>query len=439
MDSIQVFKIFLYTFLDLIPCLVLALTPFKERFRFSFLKTHLLLPLLFLMVFISRVLTMQGLSIAHFFTVLWVALYLALYVACVKIPVYILLFVLLTILNYGSFKAILVNWIAIGLSVKPLERYSFLSCISLFCVYLLSFPFMYHIMKHKVKSLIDKTGNNRYWRFLWLVPATFCLSYYYNLYANGGIIAFSTQNSNVLFAILFNLGALFVTFLILELLEEFNGKLLLEQENYHLTMQSVQYRIEEARQAKHDLRQHLSVIQSCLQKQDYERLSIYVRNYLQTLPSSSPITYCEDYALNALIVYYENIAADHHIRFTASIDYPPMYSILSSDAVILFGNLLENALEACIRETSKEPEPFVSLCIKHIQSMLVATVDNTCTTSLRYNENGFPSSKASRMGIGTVSIRKIAEKYQGTAQFKQDNGVFYSSVLLYPYTLNQET
>ena len=69
MDSIQVFKIFLYTFLDLIPCLVLALTPFKERFRFSFLKTHLLLPLLFLMVFISRVLTMQGLSIAHFFTV----------------------------------------------------------------------------------------------------------------------------------------------------------------------------------------------------------------------------------------------------------------------------------------------------------------------------------------------------------------------------------
>lgn len=435
MELTDILKIFVYVLLDLIPCLVLALIPFQNHFRFPGYKTYMLLPLLFSMVFISRILSIQELSIAKWFTILWIGLYLTLYIVCIKVPVTILLFTLLTILNYGSFKAIIVNWLVYCLPVSSAGRYSFFSSICLLIVYLFTFPFMYFMMHRKVKPLIDKTANSRYWRFLWLVPATFCLSYYYSMYAGGGAAAFSSKNSSMFFAVLLNLGGLFVTFLILQLLEECNDKLLLEQENHHLAMQSVQYenlkyRIDEARQAKHDLRQHLSVIQSCLQSKDYNRLSEYIRAYILTLPPDSPITYCEDYALNALIVYYESMARNHHIRFLADVHYPTDSGILSSDAVILFGNLLENALEACERECA--PKPFISLRIKCMHNMIVAAVDNTCITPLPDCENGFSSSKAARMGIGTTSIRKIAEKYHGTVQFKQDNDIFYSSVLLNP-------
>ena len=435
MELTEILKIFIYVLLDLIPCLVLALIPFQNHFRFPGYETYMLLPLLFSMVFISRILSVQELSVARWFTILWIGLYLTLYIVCIKVPVTILLFTLLTILNYGSFKAIIVNWLVHSLPVLSAGRYSFFSSICLLIVYLFTFPFMYLMMHRKVKPLIDKTANSRYWRFLWLVPATFCLSYYYSMYAGGGAVAFSSKNSSMFFAILLNLGGLFVTFLILQLLEECNDKLLLEQENHHLAMQSVQYenlkyRVDEARQAKHDLRQHLSVIQSCLQSKDYNRLSEYIHAYILTLPPDSPITYCEDYALNALIVYYESMATNHLIRFLADIHYPSDSGILSSDAVILFGNLLENALEACERECA--PEPFISLRIKCMHNMIVAAVDNTCITPLPDCGDGFPSSKAARMGIGTTSIRKIVEKYHGTVQFKQDSGIFYSSVLLNP-------
>lgn len=435
MESIRILKIFLYVFLDLTPCLILALSPFQNHFRFSSLKTYFLIPLLFLTVFLCRLLTIQGLPAARILTVLWIGLYLALYVACLKLPVRILLFVLLTILNYGSFKAIVVNGLTHFLPFSPIERYSFLSSALLLVVYLFTFPFMYQMMKKKIAPLIDETDNNRYWRFLWLVPATFCLSYYYNLYANGGIMAFSARSSNVFFALLYNLGALFVTFLILQLLKECNEKLLLEKENHHLAMQSVRYenfncRIEEARIARHDLRQHLSVMQSFLQSKDYQKLSDYIHEYISTLPSDSPITYCEDCALNALIVYYENMAKDHQIRFSADIDYQPESEILSSDAVILFGNLLENALESCMR--SSVPDPFISLRIKPIHHMIIVALDNTCTLSPLHSKDGFASAKESRTGIGTVSICKIAEKYNGAAQFEVKNGIFYSSVLLSP-------
>lgn len=435
MNGIEILRVFVYVLLDLTPCLALALIPFQNRFRLPGHKTYIFIPLLFSMVFISRILTIRELSAARWFTVLWIGMYLILYTFCIKIPVTVLLFALLTILNYGSFKAVTVNWLVHFLPVSFTGRYSFFSSICLLIVYLFTFPFMYYMMHRKVKPLIDKTWGSQYWRFLWLVPATFCLSYYYSLYAGGGAVAFSSKNSNLVFAILLNLGGLFVTFLILQLLEECNDKLLLEQENHHLAMQSVQYenlkyRIDEARQAKHDLRQHLSVIQSCLQSKDYTRLSEYIHAYILTLPPDSSITYCDDYALNALIVYYESIARDRHIRFLADIRYPTDSGILSSDAVILFGNLLENALEACQRESS--PDAFISLRIKPMHDMIVAAVDNTCTVPLPNPECEFSSSKADRIGIGTTSIRKIAAKYHGTAQFKQDNGIFYSSVMLAP-------
>lgn len=435
MEPIRILKIFLYVLLDLTPCLILALSPFQRHFRFSCLKTYLTIPLLFLTVFICRLFAVQGLPAAKVLTVLWIGVYLVLYAACLKLPVPILLFVLLTILNYGSFKAIVVNGLSYLLPFSSIERYSFLSSILLLVVYLFTFPFMYQMMIKKISPLTDEADNNRYWRFLWLVPATFCLSYYYNLYANGGTMAFSSKGSNVFFAFLYNLGALFVTFLILQLLKECNDKLLLEKENHHLALQSIRYenlncRIEEARIARHDLRQHLSVMQSFLQSRDYQKLSDYIHEYSSTLPSDSPIVYCDDYALNALIVYYENMAKDHHIRFAADIDYPPENGILSSDAVILFGNLLENALESCIR--AAVTDPFISLHIKPIHRMIIVALDNTCTLCPVHCKDGFTSAKESRMGIGTVSICKIAEKYHGSAQFELKDNVFYSSVMLNP-------
>lgn len=442
MKPVQLLKIFVYVFLDLMPCLVLVLTPFRAHFRFSAFKTYGAVPLLFMMVFISRVLTLEGAGTAKIFTVLWIGMYLVLLLACIKAPVFILLFTLLTVLNYGSFKAVMVNWIVYCMPVHSGGRYSLFSSLVQVFVYAGTYPFMYGMMERKVRPLAEQTQGNRYWRFLWLVPATFCLSYYYNLYRNGGTVAFSSEGSNVLFALILNFGALFVTFLILQLLKECNDKLLLEEENHHLAMQSIQYeslrcRIEEARQARHDLRQHLSVMQTFLQKKDYESLSAYIHEYSLTLPLEAPITYCEDYALNALIVYYESMAKERRIRFSADVDYPSDSGILSSDGVILFGNLLENAMEACSRE--KGGEPFITLRVRRMHRMIVVTVDNTCTApppnhypGHQNGAGGLASAKGPRMGIGTMSIQKIAEKYHGTAQMKQENGIFYSSVLLNP-------
>ncbi len=434
MSLFRLLEISVYQLVDLFPNLILAIVPFRDSLRFSKRNTAFIILALYALLVCSRILALRGLSAAAFMTTLWIILYLGFYVVCIRAQLTKLLFILLTVLNYGSFVAIVFSYFAYHRFPIAIDRpYSFFSTGILVLTYSISYPILYRMVNLKLKALITFPENNRFWRYLWLVPATFCLSYYYNLYANGGIISFSANPSNVLFAVFFNLGALFVTYLVMHLLGESNANLRLKAENYQLGMQSMQYenlkgRMEDARRAKHDLRQVLAVVQSYLKDDDKNGLSEYMRRYEISLPSASPISYCGDYALNALIVYYADMAEAKYIRFDAKVQYPDGLDIADTDAAVLFGNLLENAVEACMRQT--EGKRFILLHTKVIQGMLVITLDNSYSGAIERSGEAFLSSKSKREGIGTSSIRKIAKKYNGTAQFHFDDTSFHASVIV---------
>lgn len=430
----KILEILFYAAVDLFPSLILALAPFSKFMRFSPLKTGMFVLFLYLFVSISRFLALSSLFLATVLTVFWIVLYLTFYLLCIQADIRKLLFVLLIILNYGSFVAILYSCILSRYFYGTAGRlYSFSSTLLLAAIYAVSFPIVYRLMHHKLRPLMEASENNPYWSFLWLVPAVFCLSYYYNMYSNGGIILFTERLSNVLFGVIYNLGALFVTYLTAHLMEICNANLRLASENHMLNMQSVQYenlqsRMDDARRANHDLRQFLAVISTYLKDNNKDELTEYLREFTQSLPSVSPICYCENYAVNSLIVYYETIAAKNNIRFTGDVDCPKKALIADADAVVLLGNLLENAVEACRQQP--HADPFITLCVKNIQDAMVITLDNSCRDPIQTANGRFLSSKGERVGMGTESIKKIALKYNGIVKFEYDSSEFHVSVLL---------
>lgn len=84
---------------------------------------------------------------------------------------------------------------------------------------------MVYLMQKKIKPLIASQVNNKIWNYLWLVPATFCLSYYYNLFSNGGFTGYTTKVSNII-----NMGGLFAAFLVTKLVKDSNDSLQLRAE-----------------------------------------------------------------------------------------------------------------------------------------------------------------------------------------------------------------
>ena len=115
----------------------------------------------------------------------------------------------------------------------------------------------------------------------------------------------------------------------------------MHQEQYALLLK----RIEETRRARHDLRQHLTLIQSYLDNGDKDALKEYVHAYGQSIPESVGIfIYCKNYAIDTIARFYLSQAEDEGIQVNVSLPLPQQLPIPEPDVCILLGNLLENAL-----------------------------------------------------------------------------------------------
>ena len=117
-------------------------------------------------------------------------------------------------------------------------------------------------------------------------------------------------------------------------------------------MQKAQYQqlsrhIESVRQARHDLRQHLNVIDHYLNSGKTEELKAYIAQYRQMLPPDTFCTWCENYAVNTMVNYYVDEARKSGVDISVSMAVPQKLSMNEAEFCSVLGNLLENALDAC--------------------------------------------------------------------------------------------
>lgn len=204
-----------------------------------------------------------------------------------------------------------------------------------------------------------------------------------------------------------------------------------------LKIQSDQYnlltaRIQDNRRARHDFRQHLTVIRDCADRGDLASLKDYLSDYEKMFQPQEIRSYCKNYAINAILSFYAEQAEKNGITMQVSIqmDDPPV--IPETEFCVLIGNLLENAVDACAG-TDAGIQPFIRLHVVQTgSSMLSITADNTSSGSPNWSGDKLLSTKHSGYGIGTESIRMIAERYHGDARFAWKDGIFYASIMLNP-------
>lgn len=98
------------------------------------------------------------------------------------------------------------------------------------------------------------------------------------------------------------------------------------------------------------------------------------------------------------------------------------------DIGVLYGNLLDNAIEACRKVP--EGKRFIRLENKYQSGKLLLVITNSKT--MEKNENLKTTKKDSYShGRGILSVQRVAEKYNGTAGFTDKGEVFEASVILY--------
>ena len=425
-------EIIVYSLLNFLPFLALALYPFRHSLRFSRGVTGILIGLLsVIQVLLGAWVSFVPGNHAAIASALSTALYAAFYFLAVKKHFGKTLFTLLMISNLANFAVISAKCIE-GLLFPALamQSYRWSFSMMLFAVeILLSVPiFLY--MKSVFTPAVEKEPSGFEWRYLWLIPATFYIVWYFAIYSvvSRSALEIALHPKNTLFLFIINVGAILIYYVVTRLILEQNQTLELEEKNHQLSMQAVQYenlqeKITDARRAKHD-----ALMQEYVNHGELEALRRYLDRYSASLPDDSLIRFCENAAANAVLLYFAQQAKDNDIDYIVNAEIPGNIFVSDTDISVLFGNLIENAIDACKEESGDDRKIDIRAMLKG--STLCVTVDNTFTGTLRRTtDNEFLSTKHKGRGLGTQSVKSIAEQYGGVCRFEVKDGMFCASVM----------
>ncbi len=313
------------------------------------------------------------------------------------------------------------------------EHYRFSNIITLLLAEaLILIPIFFLFIKPYVKTL-NEDKNPTVWKYIYLVPLTFYSVWFRNFYFSAeGAEVLALRPQHLLYTLVINSGALLIYTLIVKLINEQKENTAFREKEYLFAMQQAQYdnlqeRIEEARTAKHDMRQHLHIISAYVKDKKYDELDDYVNRYRTSVPENNSIIYCEHYEVNALLQYFAGLANHHGIGFSSQVHLPKDIGISNNALTVLLGNLLENAIHAC----QAEKGAFITVKGMIDENGVFFKIVNTFTGKVKKAPNGlYLSTKRDGRGIGLRSVRNIVSNHKGMLEINHEGGFFTVSVLL---------
>ena len=137
-------------------------------------------------------------------------------------------------------------------------------------------------------------------------------------------------------------------------------------------------------------------------------------------------------ALDTILTEKSLACSGEGIVLTVMADGSALDFMTPADVYALFGNALDNAIEA-VRGVDDEERRTITLSVRRLKRMVAVSVENYYSGVTRFSDDGLPiTSKRDRSnhGFGVRSMRAIAERYGGSLHAGVQDGVFYLNVLL---------
>ncbi|MDE5976937.1 MAG: ATP-binding protein, partial [Turicibacter sp.] len=187
---------------------------------------------------------------------------------------------------------------------------------------------------------------------------------------------------------------------------------------------------EEIRRIRHDMKQSYQVIQRFVVENNFDELAEYLPQICEQINKISSAVDTNHSIINAILNTKLSFAKSQGIKtLCSSVKQIHAEKIEEIDLCHLIGNMMDNAIEATLK-ISSEKTKYVEVSITERNAMILITVRNSYEDVLI--DEGLNTSKDNKAnhGFGIKTIRKIARKYQGSADFYIEGDLFCCSVML---------
>lgn len=203
-----------------------------------------------------------------------------------------------------------------------------------------------------------------------------------------------------------------------------NEILTLRDEMQNNWYQNVQEQLEQERIRIHDVKQHFLILQAYEKEKDWENLHQYLEKvgerYIET---SIPV--CTGKRILDIILHQKKMEAEQkNIKWKIRVVKLQELPISEDEAVSLFGNLLDNAIEAC--ERIEKENRWIQVRISRQRKILNMEISNSIGNIPREKNGVFITSKEKQEwhGYGGKSVRRIIERHEGEIFYQVEKGEF---------------
>ena len=211
-------------------------------------------------------------------------------------------------------------------------------------------------------------------------------------------------------------------------------KLLKETEEMHSQEAELRELHQNVRQLKHDMKNHLMVMTSYLNSEEYDQARAYTSELLDKFSTMHSYIETGNVLLNHILNEKLSYAKSMGILVKAEIENLAFAKMDRMDFSALLSNMLDNAIEALLREKEEELSQRLQMqvVISAQRGYETICVKNQISSSVFVKNPNLETSKEEKdlHGLGVGKIKAIVAQYGGMADFYEEDNFFCVKVFI---------
>lgn len=179
---------------------------------------------------------------------------------------------------------------------------------------------------------------------------------------------------------------------------------------------------------RHDYHNHIQTLLAL--SGDEEKTREYLLKLNADLTTVDTVIKTGNVMVDAILNSKLSLIRSKKVCVNARAVVPPRLQISEIDLCVIIGNLLDNALEACLKQPEYEMR-FIRVFIGILKGQLYISVFNSASGEIKKSGKTYESTKGSAShGFGLMRVDRIVEKNDGYINRQNEEGAFATEVML---------
>jgi len=184
----------------------------------------------------------------------------------------------------------------------------------------------------------------------------------------------------------------------------------------------------EIRQLKHDLQNQIRISEELFKRGDHQQAFENIKRYSTEINSVGDVCYTGFPSIDALINLKGRAASEKGIRFQIKVNLSENIKLNEYELCRIFGNALDNAIEACDR--INVDNKFILMSVTQNEDKILKVRCSNSSGEIKTDKMETEKNDTKLHGLGLSIIKKSVKKMGGIMSYTYQEGIFTLNILI---------